>query len=51
MIKSRRIMWAGHIAHARDEITAYRVLVGKCEEKRSLGSPRSWQDNIKMGLR
>ena len=31
---------------------AYRVLVGKPEEKRPLGRPRRrWEDNIKMDLR
>ncbi|KAJ4431071.1 hypothetical protein ANN_19664 [Periplaneta americana] len=31
---------------------AYRVLVGRPEEKRSLGRPRRrWEDNIKMDLR
>jgi hypothetical protein len=31
---------------------AYRVLVGKSEEKRPLGRPaRRWEDNIKMDLR
>jgi hypothetical protein len=30
----------------------YRVLVGKPEGKRPLGRPRrTWEDNIKMGLR
>jgi len=29
----------------------YRVLMGKPEEKRQLGSPRRrWEDNIKMDL-
>jgi hypothetical protein len=29
----------------------YRVVVGKCEEKRPLGIHRyRWKDNIKMGL-
>jgi hypothetical protein len=50
MIKSRRIRWAGHVAHMEDEMTAYRILVGK-QEKRSLGKPRRWEDNIKMGPR
>ena len=32
--------------------SAYRVLVGKPEGKRPLGSPRRrWEDNIKMDLR
>jgi hypothetical protein len=31
---------------------AYRILVGKPEEKRPLGRPRrGWEDNIKMYLR
>ena len=31
---------------------AYRVLVGKPEEKRPLGRPRGrWEDDIKMNLR
>jgi hypothetical protein len=31
---------------------AYRILVGKPEEKRQLGRPRRrWVDNIKMDLR
>ena len=31
---------------------AYRVLVGKSEERKPLGRPRrSWEDNIKMDLR
>jgi hypothetical protein len=31
---------------------AYRGLVGKPEEKRSLGKPRcTWEDNIKINLR
>jgi hypothetical protein len=30
---------------------AYRILMGKPEEKRPLGRPRSrWEDNIKMDL-
>jgi hypothetical protein len=31
---------------------AYKILVGKPEEKRPLGRPRSrWEDNIRMNLR
>jgi hypothetical protein len=31
---------------------AYRILIGKPEEKRPLGRPRRrWEDNIKMDLR
>jgi hypothetical protein len=37
MIKSRRMRWAGHVARMRANRTAYRILVGKPEEKRPLG--------------
>ena len=34
-----------------DRTGAYRVLVGRPEEKRPLGRPRHrWEDNIKMDL-
>jgi hypothetical protein len=59
VVKSRRMRWAGHVAmrwagnlarmgEGRD---MYRVLVGKPEGKRPLGTPRRrWEDNIKMRL-
>jgi hypothetical protein len=51
MIKSRRIIWAGHVARM-GETNAYRILVGKPEGKRPLGRPRRrWADDIKMDLR
>jgi hypothetical protein len=51
VIKSRRMRWAGHVAHMGEERGAYRVLVGRPEGKRSLGRPRRrWEDNIKMDL-
>ena len=40
VIKSRRMRWAGHVARMGEEREAYRVLVGKPEEKRPLGRPR-----------
>ena len=43
--------WAGHVACMDEERGAYRVLVGKPEEKRPLGRPRRrWVDNIGMDL-
>jgi hypothetical protein len=42
VIKSRRMRWAGHVAHMVDRRGAYRVLVGKPEEKRPLGRPRQY---------
>ena len=37
VIKSRRIRWAGHVARMGAERGAYRVLVGKPEEKETTG--------------
>jgi hypothetical protein len=52
MIKPRRMRWAGLVAGMGDKRNAYRILVGKPEERRSLGRPRRrWVDNIKMDLR
>ena len=51
VIKSRRMGWAGHVAHMGEQRGACRVLVGKPEGKRPLGRPRRrWVDNIKMDL-
>jgi hypothetical protein len=52
VIKSRRMMWAGHVARMVEGRDVYRILVGRSEGKRPLGRPRHrWEDNIKMGLR
>ena len=51
VVKSRRIRWAGHVAHMGQARGVYRVLVGKPEGKRPLGRSRlRWEDNIKMDL-
>jgi hypothetical protein len=51
MIKSRIMIWAGHVAHKGEERGLYRALVGKPEGKRSLGRPRHrWVDSIRMDL-
>ena len=51
VIKSRRMRWAGHVAHMEEGRGVHRVLVGKPEGKRPLGRPRCrWEDNIKMDL-
>jgi hypothetical protein len=51
MIKSRRMRWAGHVAHIGEGRCAYRILVGRPEGRRPLGRPRRrWEDNIKMDL-
>jgi hypothetical protein len=40
MKKSRRITWAGNVAHLREIGNAYRILVGKPEGKRQPGRCR-----------
>jgi hypothetical protein len=51
MIKSRRMRWAGHVAHKGERRNGYRVLVGKPEGRRPLGRHRQrCEDNIKMDL-
>ena len=52
VVKSRKMRWAGHVAHMGQGRGVYRVLVGKLEGKRPLGRPRRrWEDNIKMDLK
>jgi hypothetical protein len=47
-----RLIDAGHMARMREKNNAYRIFVGKPEEKRSLGRPRRrWVYNIKIDLR
>jgi hypothetical protein len=52
MIKSRRMRWAGHVAHVGEKRNAYRILVGKPEGKRPVGRlTHRWEDNVKMVFR
>jgi hypothetical protein len=47
--KSRKMMWAGHVARMGEERKVYKVLVGKPEEKSPLERPRHrWEDGIRM---
>jgi hypothetical protein len=52
-INSRRLRWAGHVAHMGWVRNAYNIFVGILEGKRPLGRPRRsrWEDNIRMDLR
>ena len=51
VIKSRRMRWAGHVAHIGDGRGVYRVLVGKPEGRGPFRRLRlRWEDNIKMDL-
>jgi hypothetical protein len=52
VIKSRRMRWAGHVACVGEGRGVHRILVGKPEGKRPLGSPRHrWEDNIRWRFR
>jgi len=50
-IKSSKIRWVLRVTYMGSRRDACRVLVGKLEVKRKLGSPRRrWEDNIKMDI-
>jgi hypothetical protein len=52
IIKSRKMRWTEYVARLGTKRNAYRILVGKPEGKRPLGTPRHrWVDNIKIDLR
>jgi len=51
VIRSRRMRWAGHVAHIGEGKSVYRVLVRRPEEKRPLERLRlKWEDNINMDV-
>jgi hypothetical protein len=51
-IKSRRMRWAGHVAHMGEGRNVYTVFMGKPEGKRPVGRPRHrWEDGIRMDLK
>jgi hypothetical protein len=50
-MKARGMRWVRHVARMGEKRNAYRLLVGKPEGTRPLGSPgRKWFDNIRMDL-
>jgi hypothetical protein len=49
--RSRRMRWAGHMAHIGVERILYKVLVGNPEGKRPLGRPKSREFCIRTELR
>jgi hypothetical protein len=49
LIKSRKIIYVGHVANIGERRGSYRSLVGKLDRKRPLGRPRlRWENNIKV---
>jgi hypothetical protein len=52
MIKTRMMIYEGHVSGMGEKGNAYRISVGEREGKRPLGRPRRrWKDNITMDLR
>jgi hypothetical protein len=50
-MKARRVRLVGYVARMGEKRNAYRLLVGKPEGRRPLGTPRRrWMDNIRMDL-
>jgi hypothetical protein len=47
--KSRRMRWAGHVAHMEEGRGIYEILLGRPDGKRR--PRRMWEDNIKTELR
>jgi hypothetical protein len=47
MMKSRGMRWTGHVTRMGENRDAYRILVGKPEEKRPLETLQMWADDIK----
>ena len=49
--KSRRLIWAGHVAKMEDRTSAFKILTGASTRKRPLGRVRQiWEDNIRINL-
>jgi hypothetical protein len=49
VINSRRMRWAGHVAHIGEIRNSYKILVVKPDGRRLLGRPRRrWEDNMKI---
>ena len=46
VVKSRRMRLAGHVAPMGEERVVHRVLVGKPEGKKQLGSPRRRMESL-----
>jgi hypothetical protein len=51
VVKSSRMIWAGHVARMGEGRGVHGVLMGRPEVKRPLGRPRCrWENNFKMDL-
>ena len=51
VIKSKRLIWANHVARMEEGRSAFKILTGTSTGKRPLGRPRHrWEDSIRMDL-
>ena len=51
-IKSRKFIWADHVARLKDGRSAFKILTGNPTGNRPLGRPiHSWEDNIGMDIK
>ena len=51
MIKSRRLIWSGHVDRMEESRSAFKMLTGKPTGKRPFGSPRRrWEDLEEIGV-
>jgi hypothetical protein len=50
-IKSSRVSWVRYVVRMGGRRNAYKILIGKPEGKRPLGSPRHRRKDIRMALR
>jgi hypothetical protein len=51
MIKSRMMRWNGYVGRIGEMRSAYKILVGKLEEKSPIGRPRLRSEHIRMDLK
>ena len=52
VIKSRKLIWAEHVAKMEESRSAFKILTGKLTGKRPLGMSRHrLEDNIRMDLK
>ena len=52
MIKSRRLIWVGHLARMEESRSAFKILIGTPTGMRPLGWPRrTCEDIIRKGLK
>ena len=52
MIKSRRLIWGGHVTRIKEDMSAFKLLTSKPIGKRHLGRPRRrWEDSIRIKLK